>query len=413
MDCFYSIGRLCFGGGELVMKSFRFTTPIVLSVLMSIYFVSCGVNDSNLSESQQVVTHSFPVAVGMLWTYEVYDSLTGKTDTVLVSVTDTFTFENGQQTYQWRFKSSDDILIKKSILSGDTFAFFGRAGVDFPEEYFIFPLELGNEWTGPRWGDTSIVSDSGLVSVPAGDFAVAFLIDRRWNLDFEGGGNRSETWIVPEVGVAYRYLFNSWSDGAHITVSKNEVWELLSYDLSTFDIDQFPLEVGSEWTYETFDSALNKYDTMNMTITDTVTIWGGTEATIWVQTYSDFVDTQYVVVIDNRIYVYEDTLLYWGSPEQVYMPNYYEFPLAIGRYWGIDFFAPIPDVIDKGRIKVPAGTYENGFLHAFSWSGFNYHVYIEAWLVPEVGIVSQRLVVYDFGPMFVTTWKLLSFNLAD
>jgi hypothetical protein len=347
--------------------------------------------------------------VGMLWKYEVHDSLTGITDTVVVSIVDTATIADGSLGHIWKYNRNDAISTGYTSTRGDTLAIY-RDSANIPAfEYFIFPLTVGKVWIGPfsAWKDSNHVIEEGLISVPAGDFVDGIRVDRFWGIDFEGGGDYSSTWIVPDVGFVYRYQLSKISDGASITVTVNEIWKLLSYDLSTFTIDQFPTGVGSEWVYETYDSSSTIYDTVEVGIVEIANLSGGRVAYLWEFNYPALVDTQYVIIDGNKIEIFPDTFLTYFDA------ICYEFPLTVGRYWGISTFVPIPDVIEKGTITVPAGTFESGFRHIDAGGAFNYYWYEDSWLVPEIGFVFRARHEYGFDPGRTIIWKLLSYQIPQ
>ncbi|MFH1373348.1 MAG: hypothetical protein ABII79_06115 [bacterium] len=351
----------------------------------------------------------FPAAVGMLWTYEVYDSLTGTTDTVQVSIVDTHSLAGIVEVTVWRYNYGDSVTTRLVLLDDDTLKIWYDTCNAPPFEIFVFPLELGNVWTGPLiWaGDTSRVIDYGTISTPSGIFTNATRIDRSWMVDFEGGGNYITTWIVPGVGSAYRYRLRRWSTGGIVFTIVNEVWELVSYNLHTFDIHQFPNEVGWQWTYEINRwSFSDEYDTLTVTIVDTTTIHGNLHATIWEYAATNWIDTEYVVVTGDMVIPYPDT------DAAYFYPLDYEFPLAVGRSWGMNTSDPLQDLEEKGPVSVPAGTFNVGFRYRHSRQGLNYFWFVDNWLVPGVGLVSRIEREYNLGPSKTVTWELLSYQPA-
>jgi hypothetical protein len=380
-------------------------SAVVLFLLIG--SICCSGKNPVDADTSVLSPNTFPMSIGVLWTYEVYDSLTESTDTILVSIVDTVSTCSGSFVTVWKCKLSDVISTRYVGVAGDTLAIQGDSLYLLPSEYFVFPLTVGSKWNGPCGiGDTSGVTRSGGISVPAGDFNSGVRIDRLWDVDFEGGGNSSSTWIVPEVGIVFRYLFSQFSDGSTIYIRTNEVWKLLRYDLSTFGIEQFPITIGSEWVYETHYSHWDVCDTIHVKIAGTTNVPDGRDALIWEYRCENLVDTQYVIVAENRLEVYPNRFFICTNE------LYYEFPLAVGRNWGVETFDPLPDVIGRGRITVPAGTFESGFHHVYGGGGYNYYWLADDWLVPGVGFVSHSRGVIDLGPPVTTTWKLLSYQIV-
>ena len=351
---------------------------------------------------------TFPNAVGMLWTYEVYDSLTETSDTVQVSIVDTTTIEGPTPVTVWKYNYIDSISTRYVALSGDSLIVYEGSWDPREVELYVFPLFLGRYWTGPLegLGDTSRVTDRGTISTPAGDFSDGSRIDRTWAPDF-GPGHFSTTWVVPNVGIVFRHVLKQWSDGSTLHTSINDVWTLLSYDLHTFDIHQFPNEIGWQWIYEINRwSFSGEYDTLTVTIVDTTTIHGNLHATIWEYVATHWIDTEYVVVTGNMVTPYPDT------DAAYFYPLDYEFPLAVGRSWGMNTSDPLQDLEEKGPVSVPAGTFNIGFRYRHSRQGLNYFWFMDNWLVPGVGLVSRIEREYNLGPSKTVTWELLTYRTA-
>ncbi|MDH3937144.1 MAG: hypothetical protein OEV68_07405, partial [candidate division Zixibacteria bacterium] len=132
-----------------------------------------------------------PDGVGLLWIYEVYDSLTLTTDTVWVSVTDTVSHSDGATSLRLRLNwtVADVVVDRYAKIQGDTIDITSDTTVgSMFLERFILPLTVGSEWIVSGGTDTSRVTDVGTVTVEAGRFDSAALIERVWNRDFEGGG---------------------------------------------------------------------------------------------------------------------------------------------------------------------------------------------------------------------------------
>jgi hypothetical protein len=353
----------------------------------------------------------------MLWKYQVYDSLTEITDTVWLSITDTTTFSADEFVTERREKHvvADYSGWRYLHFRGDTLEIFDDAVGVPANERIVFPLELGSSWTGPTAADdTSTVTLVGQIEVPAAKFSTGARIDRSWNLDFEGGGNWSQAWVVPDVGVVSRYRRSQFSDGTSITVTTNETWELIDYDLTVFGLHQFPNKIGTAWIYEEIDSLSSFPDTVTVTFdTVTVTIVGsgqlesGDPYTLWEYVSRNGVDTQYVVTGEERLSFQHDTVfnLLWDL--------YYDFPLAVGRTWGLEFLVPVPEVLDKAPIATPIQHFASGFHTRMYGGGFNDYWTQEDWLVPGVGIAKSRRWQFGFIPWMNRTWTLIEYWLAD
>jgi len=380
--------------------------------------ISCGDDPPTGHDGDPIESH-FPNAIGMLWKYEVYDSLTVATDTVWVSVTDSTLTRCGYTSYSWRmyWAARDSVVNRYALIWVDS------AMIDFITdttceptilERFVFPLVEGATWTGPSVFDTCRVTEISTVVVPAGTFRNSAIVEHAWNIDFEGGGNWTETWLAPNVGIAYRHEYQTHSDGATITVLGNRIWRLIEYDLSTFTLAQFPNTVGTEWVYEQIDSTSSgldsftvTFDTVMVTIVDSGRFESGDSYTLWEFVSSIGVDTQYLVTGEERLTFQRDTVF---SP---LWDLYYEFPLAVGRIWGFDFFAPVPEVLDKEPNITPLQPFASSFHTQMRGGGFNDYWTQEDWLAPGVGIVRTRRWQTGFIPWMNRTWNLIEYQLAD
>lgn len=391
-----------------------------LIILVLSAFIICGCDDDPISSRKSGTVpasqNNFPKEIGMYWEYAVHDSLTGETDTVEVSIIDTFAIEDDFLTMKWNVNYSHDVIGRYYAFKGDTLMISNDSLMIGGGEWIVFPLEIDNLWTGPNINDdTSRVTEVGNISVPAGTFESASKIDRVWWRDFEGGGNYSTTWISDSIGMVFRHQLSQYSDGAQLYTSVNETWELLNFDLTTFYIEQFPNDIAFFWKYESYDSISNFYDTLFVMVTDTVTIptfSGDILGKVWVYDYGSHQDTEYVAIVDNRVEVYP--LPQIAIPEQNPSRNYhYEFPLTVGRYWGILFFVPIPDVFEKVQITYRQGGEYTAFKHFYSHQGLNYFKGVESLLVPNIGVMSRTVREYNLGLLNKTTYELIDYGFLE
>jgi hypothetical protein len=381
---------------------------VVTGVLLAV-LVACDSNPSKSedesSDDESSVANPFPHEVGMYWTYQVYDSLTGLTDTVEVAVVDTISGENLAPTAVRKEQRDDSVSTTYWEDRGDSVIVYHGDRVGLPKEKFVVPFTPGAAWSGPLDTDTSeVVSTNGTNTVPAGQFDDVARVDRNWNTDFEGGGSFSSTWIDSSVGIIKIHKQEQYSDGATITVTLNEVWQLLHYDLHTFGIHQYPMTVGTRWTYRVLDSLMFVIDTLVVTIVaDTITP-DGWPGTLWTYDYGSHVNTELVTNHTTSVQVQSSI---------TYPTTYYDFPLAIGKLWGMHFFGLVPEIVEKGPVSVPAGDFAAGFKHRNSGSGPDYYWSADSWLVPNVGLVRRTLSVSSLGSAYVTThWVLTEYEIA-
>jgi hypothetical protein len=391
------------------------STKLTLSTLLGVFLVvlcSCG-DDSPINGGRHSI-EQLPSQIGMLWKYEVYDSLAETTDTVWVSVTDevhqTIT---GSSVFVWgiNWKTQYRIEWRTVILNGDTVVINAdtvQTDAD-PLERFVFPLQPGKEWTGPFEIDTSRVTEVGTIQVPAGTFTGAARVERVWNRDFEGGCNWSATWIAPNVGVVSRHLIDSANPGdGNFIVTMNQTWQLYDYDLSTFSLGQFPNSVGSEWVYQLVDTLIDLVDTVTVRVVGKFQSQFFDSVMVWAYEGREYTDTVFVGISGPTVSVFFDTLAVMPF---VAWP--YEFPMAVGRHWGIYTFSEIPQVDDKGSVRTSAGNFRSAFHYRASGLWLNDFWSVDDWLVPGVGVVKRRFSRWVLGPVAAQEWTLLSYHPPD
>jgi len=350
----------------------------------------------------------FPNEVGMLWVYEVYDSLTANTDTVWVSCTDSVNVAEEFDAIRWRFHrtSSDSVVMEYVVRREDTVEISLETTGPQDIERLVFPLTLGSEWTGPGDNDTSRVTEVGTVQVSDWAFAAAALVERSWNRDIEGGGNRSETWVAPNFGIVSRHLLSQYSDGSITTVTVNQTWRLIRYDLTTFSLTVFPNKVGDWFEYQVIDSLSGGVDTVTATIAAEVELTWGDSGRMWLFVGREQTDTVYLGIVDS------DNLFVSSDPRVLLFDTWhYEFPLAVGRYWGMDYFAPVPAVTDKGPVTALAGRFPSAFHYEMSGGVFNDYWTVDQWLVPGVGMVAGRYWRRGFGPQYDSYFSLIRYKM--
>ena len=394
------------------MATMRPVLVILLLALFGIY--SCG-DDSPTGSGGDTIHDPFPNAVGMLWKYEVYDSLAETVDTVWVSVTEMRVSIAEISAYQWRlyWQSSGEVEDRVVGFRGDTIDILTDSTQGDIEllERFVFPLEEGATWIGPSIYDTCRVTEIGTVVVPAGTFRNSALVEHAWNLDFEGGGNWTETWLAPDVGIAYRHEYQAYSDGTTITVLENQVWRLIEYDLRTFSLAQFPNTIGTQWVYQVVSTTAGFgvdtvfVDTVTVTVIDRVSILGPDSLLVWEFLGREYADSSFVGTLNNIVTVSSDTL-------QMIPPSpawSYEFPMTVGKYWGT--VSPTCRVSDKCLVSTPAGNFQTTFCCIES-GGMPGSWMVRDWLAPGVGVVKRVYSPFTAYPMPYQEWTLLSFDPA-
>jgi hypothetical protein len=183
--------------------------------------------------------------------------------------------------------------------------------------------------------------------------------------------------------------------------SEEETPEIMT-PVESGKIDDFPNEIGSQWTYFYYDSLNNQSDTVIVTIVGNTTDGNNKNLTMWQYKFSAFTDTQYVHISADTVTIYQDSLNLWSYTNIV-------FPLEIGKSWADGFYSFT--VIDTVSIDIAAGHFKNCYLIQQVGGGLNLYINILWWLVPKVGIVKKYYRESGFG-FEKNYWELMEYQLT-
>jgi hypothetical protein len=154
--------------------------------------VGCGGSPSSPRSSDV-----FPTAIGSTWSYRWKDLNSGRTDTVVVTLTeekDLAPWGTG-----WILVAAhpgwDESAFR--VVRGDTISFVPLSPRTLGAR-FVLPLEAGAAWGSVE--DASRVEKVGRVVVPAGTFSDGVLVTWDYPYRFNTMGHAS-TWVVPGVGI--------------------------------------------------------------------------------------------------------------------------------------------------------------------------------------------------------------------
>jgi hypothetical protein len=171
----------------------------------------------------------------------------------------------------------------------------------------------------------------------------------------------------------------------------------------TIGVDQFPTAIGTSWTYAVYDSVQNTLDTVSVKIENPISAerqFAGT----WIFSGRNYHDTMYVQVEGNRVILFEDP---FASQPDVTI----EFPLTEGASWGKGVDTTV--VYSETSVAVPAGSFDDAVRVDRHAVGFNYRLYSQRWIVPNIGIVRWDRDEFDLGPALRQRWVLMSYGHAQ
>ncbi len=175
--------------------------------------------------------------------------------------------------------------------------------------------------------------------------------------------------------------------------------------------DVFPNKVGDTWVYKVMDTLVNanvrtpsQYD-MNVSITGSVTLPGGTMATTWVYSYLNITDTNYV-------YQTGDTIKFLDATKSQLVRQYI-IPIMLHNSW--QYIPGVSDItiIEQGNISVGGNNFPNAF-HLNGSAGIPDAIFgIDEWIENNVGVVKRY--INPFGELILVkhyiSWSLINYDL--
>ena len=157
-------------------------------------------------------------------------------------------------------------------------------------------------------------------------------------------------------------------------------------------IDYFPDFVGYNWSYNVFDSVLNKSESLKVSIVGNKTI-NGRNSTVWLMTYTNQTDTFFVSQSKDSVIFNSN-----NSVKRIFI-----IPFSVNQTWDESYFTSSNSkVINIENVSVAAGS-----------RSYNYSMYEKIYFKPKIGIVKLYSKEYNLGPVQTKTWELKSFELKS
>jgi hypothetical protein len=175
--------------------------------------------------------------------------------------------------------------------------------------------------------------------------------------------------------------------------------------------EDFPNAVGTRWVYAVYDSLAGEADTVDVRVTDQVTIqvWGGTQtATRWHLTSPKRDEYRYAAF--NA-----DTVRVWGGSETepYYIDFIYVFPLRVGDRWGLPVCGGDSISVEASRLQTVPGFGERVAYDLYVAGGcLNDYFIKDQWFAPGIGLVEARFLEFGFG-FRNETWNLIAYEPPD
>jgi hypothetical protein len=204
----------------------------LLILFLPLVAASCQKRSTGINGSEDGGVEDFPNTIGSRFVYSYFDSVSMASDTVVASIVG-MTALDGTPACQslsgrkeatvWEYTYSSKTDSKYVYVSGDTVKICSDLNTWWGNTFYVFPLKVGKGWKGDFPTDTSTVVDRVAISVPAGEFSHAFVIEEKWGALNDYG--HVLTWLVPKVGMIKTHR-RGWSFGL-----ANETWELIEYHI--------------------------------------------------------------------------------------------------------------------------------------------------------------------------------------
>ncbi len=170
-------------------------------------------------------------------------------------------------------------------------------------------------------------------------------------------------------------------------------------------MSQFPLTIGSTWTYAIYDSIAQQADTVKVTAYKQISASSSGATHLWSFQYRSRLDSVYVVAA-------ADTVNYYSSLGNGFPAITLAFPMEAGQPWHSAYYNIS---VTTANVSVPAGSFLNSYQVFEVPHEGNFYGGTTYWLVPRVGIVKEQMqwFVTVNNERENTTWQLLSYSIAQ
>lgn len=167
-------------------------------------------------------------------------------------------------------------------------------------------------------------------------------------------------------------------------------------------ISYFPNTVGNKYTYAVTDSVNNMQAVVNVAVTGSSTV-SGKPVKVWVYTYPNYIDTNYVFSNKDSVVIYDKT--------KTTIDRIYLIPFNVGSKWRGPLLSDSCKVVSYGSLMVQSGSYSDTYLIIEHIFGPNYHLTRNQWFVPKLGFVKMEINEFNLGPTKNQTWELIKYNV--
>jgi hypothetical protein len=171
----------------------------------------------------------------------------------------------------------------------------------------------------------------------------------------------------------------------------------LDTPIRSLSVAEFPVAVGTVWTYAVHDNSTGRTDTATVSIVGDAEVANHVAARMWVTTRGSARETTYVAVRGNDITLYENG--------DVNNPVLLRFPLEVGSSWGTS--SDSTAIVGIQTVVTPYATFNQAFEVSRQVVGLNYGLKTHMWIVPRIGLVMLTRDESNFSPPVREVWVLI------
>lgn len=206
---------------------------IPLAALFILAMISCHESHNPTGPLPPLTVADFPTRVGTHWVYHVVDTISGKEDTVDVSITSERIDSTGARvsTWQYSFRNgafrSDSAMVK---VLGDTIWSFDFCCSGLPTQQTIYPVAPGASWKyfSALGVDSSSVIGKETIITPLRSFR-SYAVETRTVTPFAMDNfNTFTVWLSKDYGQVRFTHTSGRFPGPWL--SRAEIWQLLAYE---------------------------------------------------------------------------------------------------------------------------------------------------------------------------------------
>lgn len=201
---------------------------VILKSVVAAVFLSVVACTDRGFEPEVFDEGRYPASVGTQWVYARYDSVRSTEDTVTITITAQSALGPRRTRHIARYETADTTRLDTLFISGDTATLrTGNGSVSWIADRYVFPLYVGSVWSAASEDDSVWVREKAARAVPAGEFRIAYRLDRV--VLFLNYTHADRIWVAPGYGVIQKHVRRSWIEPD--AREQNDLWTLIDYTI--------------------------------------------------------------------------------------------------------------------------------------------------------------------------------------